>query len=137
MLSTFFVVLSLLFALNQRIHLAALILGVAGSFKLYPFLLLPFLAILGGYTVRERIKLVVIGLVPGIVTIFPFLFSRSFREIVLFSGLSGRVLVGSIDLGFGDGLIIFVGVYCLLLYLAISKKVGQIDKIWIYFLRFY
>lgn len=98
------VLLSLLFIKKDKKSLAALMLGLAAGFKIYPLLFVPFL-VLSGKDLKEKIKL---GVIPFAVFGFislPFL-SSAFLESTLISGLTTRMFNPGINVGFGESIIV-------------------------------
>ncbi|MBU1126877.1 hypothetical protein KKF11_00855 [Patescibacteria group bacterium] len=118
-LPSLFVLWSVFLVLKKRPMLGGLILGLAAAFKTYPLLLLPFLAIFGAKDTKTRLKIFILGLVPYFLTCLPFLGSTPFRESVLLSGLSQRLFLAAIPIGFGENLIIFVAALTFLFFLAL------------------
>lgn len=98
-------VVSLLLLQKKHFVLSALSLGVGAGFKAYPLLLLPFLLF---YTenLTQKVKVVLVSLGTIILVILPFLFSTSFKQTTLLSGLTTRMLIPTINLGFGEGILI-------------------------------
>lgn len=113
------VLLSLVFIKNEKKTLAALMLGLAAGFKIYPLLFVPFLFV-SGKTLKEKMKLAIIPFgVFGFVSL-PFL-SSAFLESTLISGLTTRLFNPGINVGFGESIIVglmllsFLFFYCLLI----------------------
>ena len=91
LLPTFFTVLSLYFFKKKKNYWSAAMIGVAASYKMYPlFLLLP-LAFLGSNKLGERIKIFLVGLIPFVFFIAPYISSPAFRAQV-FSPKSQKML---------------------------------------------
>lgn len=118
---TFLVALSLWFFAKGRYYQSSLALGVGAAFKSFPLLLLPFLAILASQDLKRRVKIFAVGLLPYLVFVAPYLRSHAFKESVLLSGLSQRIFISGIDLGFGEHLPLIVISWVLLFFLAYSK----------------
>jgi len=92
LLATFFTVLALFLFMKKKFSWAAFSLGIGASYKMYPlFFLFPF-AFLAHKNFRERLKLVFVGLFPFIFFIAPYLNSKAFRAMVLFSPKSQKML---------------------------------------------
>jgi len=91
-LPTFFVVLSLYFAKKQKPGLSVISLGIGGAYKMYPLLLLPLAAFYLSSKFWPRLKLIFLGIAPFILTILPYLGSSAFRNMVLFSPKSQKML---------------------------------------------
>lgn len=133
-LPSLLVLLAVLLVLKNKKGLGGLTLGIAVAFKTYPLLFLPFLAILGGKKTKDRIKIFVLGLIPYSLTCLPFLNSIAFRQSVLFSGLSQRLFIAAVPLGFGENLIIFIAALTFLFFLAFHRFSAQKEKIISFFL---
>lgn len=116
------VLLSLLFIKKDKKSLAALMLGLAAGFKIYPLLFVPFLC-LSGESLKEKIKLAVIPFgVFGAVSL-PFL-SSAFLESTLISGLTTRLFNPGIGVGFGESIIVGLMLLSALFFycLLVDKK---------------
>lgn len=107
----FFTLLSYLFAKSKKYTLASLMLGFGAAFKIYPFLLLPFLVI-KGRNLRERIVILVLPIITFGSIVLPF-WSREFIYSALVSGLTTRIV--------NFGFIIF---YTLLFYYVLFSRKG-------------
>ncbi|EKE12923.1 MAG: hypothetical protein ACD_13C00119G0004 [uncultured bacterium] len=96
--------LALSFIKKDRKIPAALMLGLAAGFKIYPLLFVPFL-ILTGKSFKERLSL---GIIPfavfGLISL-PFL-SPTFFESTLISGLTTRMFNPGFNVGFGESIIV-------------------------------
>lgn len=102
---------------------AAFVLGFGGALKTYPLLFLPFLIIASRKRWIEQLGLLLIGLSPYIVTVLPFLGSKPFLESVLISGLSQRMFLLGLPIGFGEQiLVVLFGLVMLFLFFVDSKK---------------
>lgn len=116
------VLLSLLFIKKDKKSLAALMLGLAAGFKIYPLLFVPFLFI-SGKSWKERLKLTAIPFgVFGAISL-PFL-SPAFLESTLISGLTTRLFNPGINVGFGESIIVGLMLLSALFFygLLIDKK---------------
>lgn len=133
-LPSLLVLLAVLLVLKDRKKLGGLSLGVAAAFKTYPLLLLPFLVVLGSKKTRERLMIFILGIIPYMISILPFLNSVVFRQSVLFSGLSQRLFLAGIPLGFGENLIIFISAFIFLFLLAFHYFSSEKEKIVPFFL---
>ncbi len=95
---------SLLFITREKPVLAALMIGLAASFKIYPLLFIPFLFV-SGKSLKEKLKLVAIPFgVFGAISL-PFL-SPAFLESTLISGLTTRLFNPGINVGFGESIVV-------------------------------
>ncbi len=119
----FLTLLSLLMAKKGKLASSSAILGVAAGFKLYPLLLLPFLA-LGGSNLKEKLKLIGIsGVIFGLVTL-PFL-SKPFIDSALISGLSTRLFYPGLPIGFNETVMIGLFGVVALFFWAYLKKTSE------------
>lgn len=91
-LPTFFVVLSLYYYKKGKNTLSLLSLGVGGSYKLFPLLLIFPMAFLIADKFWPRVKALVIGFLPFALISAPFLTSPAYRQMVLFSPKSQKIL---------------------------------------------
>lgn len=121
---------SLALAKKNKLMPAALMLGLAAGFKLYPLLFAPFLAFYGK-NIKEKIM---IGILPFLIFIgisLPFV-SKAFIQSTLISGLTTRIFNPSFSVGFGESIIAgvaaMVGLFC---YAAVFNKKPDLIKYWI------
>lgn len=91
LLPTFFAVLSLSLFKKKKWYWSSFSLGIAASYKMYPLFFLPPLIFLASDKARERIKLLLVGLLPFVFFIAPYLGSSAFRAMV-FSPKSQKML---------------------------------------------
>lgn len=96
--------LSLFLIKKEKLTLAAITLGIAAGFKLYPLLFVPFL-VLNGKSIRERILSGVLPfMVFGLISL-PFI-SGAFLQSTLVSGLTTRIFNPGFSVGFGESIIV-------------------------------
>lgn len=69
--------------IKKRPYIGFLILGLAGAFKIYPFLIIIPSAIILGFNLKEKLKLLTISFLPFIVTAIPTLISSP--DLALFT----------------------------------------------------
>lgn len=102
---TFFLVLSWYFIQKDKLYLAALALGAGAATKSTPFLLLPLLL---GLTInsKDRIKMLLLALIPYIATVTPYLFSASFREDALLAPQMQKIFYANIPISGGESILI-------------------------------
>lgn len=118
----FFVILSLYLSDQKKTGLAALSLGFGTAFKMFPLFFLPFLIIKDGKSFWKTIKLTLLGIAPYILTILPFMSSVAFRQEVLFSNQSQKMLFARIPITVVEYLSVFFVAYTFLLMLNIYFK---------------
>ena len=128
----FFVILSLYFMKLRKPSLAAISLGVGGSLKMFPLLFLPFLIFSSAKDFRERLRLGIIGLLPYVLTIIPFLGSAVFRSIVLFSPQSQKMLFAAIPVSGAEGISIFIFLFSI--FCIHIAHFGKPKDLWKYYL---
>ena len=122
--------LSLILVKSNKLKLAALSLGIAAGFKLYPLLFVPFL-LLKGKDIKEKFLL---GFIPfltfGLISL-PFI-SQAFIKSTLISGLTTRIFNPGFDVGFGESIIVGLSLFAALFYAAwlIDKKLN-VFKYWL------
>lgn len=130
-LPTFFSVLSIYLAFKGKLKLAAVTLGVGIAFKLYPiFLVIPLILLGKGFW--EKIKLLILTALPYLVSILPYLSSKSFRSEALFANQSSKSLYASIPVSGGESILLFPA-FLLFFYLLILGLKIKID-LWRLFL---
>lgn len=128
---TFFVVLSLYLVLKNKNSLAALSLGLGVSLKMFPLFFLPILALIFGKSIWQKLKLGLIGILPYLVTIAPFLNSPSFRQIVIFSSQSQKMLFAKMMVSGAEGIYLFVFGLVLIYFYVASR--GKKEFVWHYY----
>ena len=125
----FFTILSLCLAKKNKWEWAAISLGIGGAYKMFPLFFLPFLAIYGGKKASETIKLFIFGLLPYFLTICPFLGSPFFRQNVLFSTQSQKMLFARLSVSGAEYLSVFIMFYIFFLGIAVYKRM----ELWKFF----
>lgn len=125
---TSLVVASLILVKKHKLTQAALILGIAVAFKLYPiFLLLPLVLISEKWS--ERIKLFMIGVIPYILTIIPFLPSHGFRTIALVASQTDKSFYAKIPISGAENIILFPTLL-LFFYLILFFRKTLAENLW-------
>lgn len=128
---TSFTVLSVYLIYKKRLNWAAIALGIGIAFKLYPiFLVIPF--ILLADRISTRVKLVILTALPYIISVFPYLSSRSFRSLALFANQSSKSLYANIPVSGGESILLFPA-FLLFFYLLIWGIRNKVE-IWKLFL---
>ena len=107
-LPVFFVVLALYLVSKEKKYLSVLSIGIGGALKMFPLLFLPFFVFSLGKNWKDKIGLGLVGLLPYFITILPFLESSAFRQNVLFSQQSQKMLFMTLPVSGAEGVIIFV-----------------------------
>jgi len=120
-LIAFFILLSIYLFGKKRKYLSVATLGLGGLVKMFPLLLLPFLAFYNSDK-RKSIKLLLLGVFVYFIGISPFLFSPGFRNYALLASQSDKMFYAKILVSGGEGLPIFVVFYVLFFLILIYKK---------------
>lgn len=109
----------------KRPLVAFLLFGLSGSVKSYPLIWAGIMAML--YPSKSFIKKLFLGgfsVLIYIATLVPFMSSLYFREQVLNSGLVTRFFISSIDLGFGNAVLIVPVLITVILITALLMESG-------------
>ena len=117
--------LGVLSGVKGKPYRAAILFGLSASFKSYPLILLPLLAVILGKNVWQMIKLFFAGLAPFILTTIPFWGQEFFRKTVLFSWQSQKMLDFLWGIGGDDGIYPFVIGYALILLWTVYQLRSQ------------
>lgn len=129
---TFFSILSIYLAFKNRLNWSALSLGVGIAFKLYPvFLIFPLILLAKGF--RDRIKLVMLILLPYFISVFPYIPLESFRSQALFASQSSKSLYAGISVSGGESILLFP-FFLLLFYLYFWHSQFSKANLWKVFL---
>ncbi|HUV71501.1 MAG TPA: glycosyltransferase family 87 protein [Clostridia bacterium] len=126
----FLTLLAVFLVRKKRPFWAAFLLGIGGAYKMFPLLFLPFLAVVQGKNLKRTLFLLLTGFLPYFFSILPFLNSVNFRQTVLLSNQSQKMLFARIPVSGAEYLSLFVVLYLFLLGLAVMKK----GEIWRWFL---
>lgn len=127
---TLMVVTALFFALREKKALSVLMLGIGGAFKLFPLLFLPIFALVLEKRFWQRLKLLVVGIMPYLVVITPYLlFSPMYRQTALLASQAEKMLFMKLPLSGAEYLSIFALGYFLLLFLA-SRVDSKKEALW-------
>jgi len=114
----FFTVLSLYFASRKKLCWAMVSLGIGGSFKMYPLLLIPIAAFIFGDNTFRKVKYLVVGVLPYVLTIAPFLGSAAFRSMVLLNPKSQKMLFMIWKMSGAEGIYPFILILSLLYFIS-------------------
>lgn len=123
---TLFTVLSIYFAVKNKLNWAAISLGIGIAFKLYPIFLLTPLLILGKGT-SEKIKIFILSLAPYFLIILPYLPSHNFRSTALFANQSSKSLYAAIPVSGGESILLFPASLIFFYLLLGSNKIERIS----------
>jgi hypothetical protein len=108
---------------------AALLFGLAASFKNYPLLLLPFVAIVLGKNLWHMLKIFGAGMLPFILTTLPYWGDAFFRKTVLFSWQSQKMLDFLWPIGGNEGVYPFFIGYFLIVMWALFALRGRVKDL--------
>lgn len=121
-------ILSLFLIKRKKIYFAALALGVAAAFKLYPlFLVVPFVLAVPRW--RDRAVLGLLAVIPYVMSIIPYLPSEGFRSSALVAGLTQKTLFAQIPVSGGSSLLLFP-LIVFLMYLYFWYREQSVERIW-------
>ncbi len=126
----FFTVLALFLVKKKSPFWAAFCLGVGGAYKMFPLLFLPFLIMTEGRNPKQKLDLLLFGILPYLFSLAPFINSSVFRQIVLFSNQSQKMFFAKIPVSGAEYLSLFTLLYVFLFVLSLTKK----GELWQWFL---
>src|SRR3989344_8368874 len=118
---TFFLSLSYFLLVRKKMEFSALSLGTAAALKSFPFLIAPFL-ILMGKTFWAKVKLAILIAVPYVISILPYINSPAFKEDALFAPQMDKILYAKIYLSGGEVIIISVAILFVLYFYYFQKS---------------
>lgn len=123
-LPVLFTVLALFFVKQKKLAYAMLALGIGASYKMYPiFFVIPF-ALLYSNKLADRVKYILLGVTPFVLFSLPFIGSSAFRQMVLFTPKSQKMLFMILPVSGEEGIypfIIGLSIIFLLAYYKVSK----------------
>lgn len=107
LIPVFFVILSIYFAKKKKFNLSLLMMGIGGSYKMFPLLFIPIAAFMFSKKLIKRIMYLCVGFLPFVLTVLPFLSSTAFRYMA-FSPKSQKMLFLSLNISGAEVLFPFV-----------------------------
>lgn len=126
---TFFIILSLYLSIQGKIKWAALVLGFGIAFKISPiFLVIPLLIF--GKNIFEKIKLLALTALPYLVSIMPYLPSRSFRATALFAAQNSKSLYASLPVSGGEAIFYFPAALLVFYLFVWDQKIKDCWKLY-------
>jgi hypothetical protein len=128
-----FTLLALYYA-KRKPYLSSLLLGLGGAIKTYPLLFIPFLIITSDFRWVKKIKLTVVGVISYLIFVVPFLKTQEFYQNTLISGLSQRLLLADITIGFNERINIVPFLIILLFLYCLIHDPGRSKELFKYFL---
>lgn len=123
-----FTIIALYYSNNKRFFLAAFFLGFGIAFKIYPLFLLIPLAFFGK-TLIKKVTIFLIGLLPYIVTTFPFIFSHGYRSNALAAGQTFKSLYAQLPISGGESIFYFLFIL-IIFYLYFYYHQIKVEKLW-------
>jgi len=127
----FFIVLAFYFALKNKNTLSLVALSIGGSYKMFPLLLVPLFALILETTFSKRLKLFFWGFIPYLLTLFPFMGSSAFRQTVLFSNQSQKMLFMGLPVSGAETIYIFVLGLVVMWWFVYEHYIVK-EKLWIF-----
>lgn len=127
-----FTVLTLVLIKKKNYIWAILSIGVAGSFKIYPLLLIPPLAFASSKDLWPRLKYLALGFLPFLITIAPYISSPAFRQMVLLSPKNQKMLFLGLPVSGAEVLYPFLIILFLIYFHSLYSK--QTFELYEYFL---
>ena len=126
---TFLSVAALYFVVKKdRFYLAAILLGLGASFKIFPLLFIIPLALVKKDW-WERIKILAIAGVTYLVTAFPFFASTGFRRTAMLAGQTTKSFYANVPISGGESIILFLATVMFIYILFLYKKTA-IEDLW-------
>lgn len=126
---TLLTVLALYLAVRKgKYFSAAIFLGLGASFKIFPFLFLVLLVLMRDKW-RDRLKILVIGIVPYALSIIPFINSSGFRATALIAGQTTKSLYAALPISGGESIVLFP-LFILFFYLIFFFTKADLKKVW-------
>lgn len=127
---TLLIVAGIFFALKDKKWLAVMMLGIGGAYKMFPLLFLPIFVLLLDKNFWIRLKLLVVGLLPYLLVITPYLlFSPMYRQAAFLANQTEKMLFMKLPLSGAEYLSVFLVGYFVLLIMAAKAKF-QKDNFW-------
>lgn len=129
LIPAFFVMWGILQAKKGKPLMTALLFGIGASFKNYPLMFLPLLAVIGGKSIKDMFKIMLVGLLPFLITTLPFWGHEFFRNTVLFSWQSQKMLDFMWGIGGDDGIYPFIIGYGVIFLYSLYSLSGKIREV--------
>lgn len=129
-IAVFWTVLAVYLYKQKKVYFAAVCLGIGGGMKMFPLFFIPILALSAGKDFKTTAKIILFGFLPYVVSILPFIGSPAFRQTVLLSNQSQKMLFMKLPVSGAEYLSVFLVLYIFLVILSSLKKVD----LWKWFL---
>lgn len=131
---TFFVVLSIFIiytskpANDKSLSWAALVLGIGAAVKISPlFFLVPVASLSNNW--KSKIKILVIGFIPYMISVLPYIFSKGFRSSALVANQTLKSFYAQIPVSGGESIILFI-ILLMFIYIIMLNNKGIKVLIW-------
>ncbi|MBI3485323.1 hypothetical protein HY025_00090 [Candidatus Daviesbacteria bacterium] len=132
---TFFTILSLFLlkassekVSEKKLLLSSLSLGIGATFKIYPlFLVIPLMSLTENW--QERIKILIVSILPYLILILPFLPSHGFRSSALLAGQTLKSFYAQIPISGGESIILFLATLIFFYLLFFRNKISA-ENLW-------
>jgi Gpi18-like mannosyltransferase len=121
-----FVVLGVFCAQKKKSVWAAFWIGIGACYKNFPFVFLIPLALILAQTLQDRLKLILVGVLPYLVFYMPSL--KSYAGIG--AHFSDNFFRAGYDLGFGNQVYFFFLVYVILLWILYLNQATTFEDFW-------
>lgn len=123
-----FTLLSIFLYNKKRFELSGLALGFGIAFKIYPILLLPLL-IFFTPSLKKKIFVGILGVIPYVLSILPFIFSKGFHSSALMAGQTTKSFFAQISISGGESIILYL-LFLVFLYLIFFYQKNIVNKLW-------
>lgn len=120
--------LSIWFLAKEKFLYSGILLGISAGFKAYPLIFLPFL-ILYTKNIKQALLLLISSLVTLFLVILPF-WSESFKQSALLSGLTTRIFLSNLSIGFGEVLLLPLISLTVLFFHGMINQKKEKDLLW-------
>jgi hypothetical protein len=122
----FFIILTLYMIRQGHPAWAVIFIGVAASFKYFPLFFLPPAVLCLSQKWRERVELLLLGMLPFALILLPNLID--FRRNA--SGFGDWFFRVGYDIGFGGQVYIFFALYAVLMWFVVYRRLQGFDVFW-------
>lgn len=122
---------------KTKYTLGIALLGVGAAFKFFPLFLIPFVAIFVYKTWRSRFFGLIVGLLPFIIIIAPYISDSGFVQHVLMSGKTDIIFSAVLYVGYHKFIYLFLCAYLLLLFWYAKNGSFRNISLWSLFLTVY
>lgn len=107
-LPVFFSVLALYFAFKDKKNIAMLAFGLAASYKVYALLFIIPSGLVIGRDFKDKLRYCILGFLPYLLSVGPFLLSPGYRELVLLNPESQKMLFMKLNVSGAEGVYPFI-----------------------------